>query len=159
MNEVLVDTNVLVYLHDAAAPAKQRRAAALLGSLASDGGGRLCAQVLGEYLSVVMRKFRHVIDAASAQHQAEKFSELFAVHHTTAEVVLEAVGGVRHYGFSYYDAQIWAVAKLNGIPLVYSEDFTHGREVEGVRFENPFRDIEEFEVPSPGRSPEGPSSS
>lgn len=146
MNAVLVDTNVLIYLHDAAAPAKQQRAAALLGSLASDGSGRLCAQVLGEYLSVVMRKFRHAVDAPSAQRQATKFSELFTVHHTTVEVVLEAARGVQRHGFSYYDAQIWAVAKLNGIPLVYSEDFIHGREVEGVRFENPFVDLDQSDA-------------
>lgn len=143
MSAVLVDTNVLIYLHDDAAPAKQRRAAELLGALASDGGGRLCAQVLGEYLSVVMRKFRHVLDVPRAQRQAAKFSELFTVHDTTVDVVLEAARGVQGYGFSYYDSQIWAVAKLNGIPLVYSEDFTHGREVEGVRFENPFIGLDE----------------
>ena len=37
-----------------------------------------------------------------------------------------------------YDAQIWAVAKLNQAPVVFSEDFSDGQVIEGVRFVNPF---------------------
>jgi predicted nucleic acid-binding protein len=39
----------------------------------------------------------------------------------------------------FWDAQIWATAKLNQIPQVLSEDFQHGRAVEGVEFVNPFK--------------------
>jgi predicted nucleic acid-binding protein len=39
---------------------------------------------------------------------------------------------------SYYDAQIWASARLNQIPTVFSEDFASGSTVEGVTFINPF---------------------
>ena len=53
-------------------------------------------------------------------------------------VVLEAGRGVRDHHLSYYDAQIWAAARLNQVPLVFSEDFQDGRVLEGVRFVNPF---------------------
>jgi len=49
------------------------------------------------------------------------------------------------HGFSYWDAQIWATARLNQIPIVLSEDFAHGRRIEGVRFLNPF--LPEVELP------------
>jgi predicted nucleic acid-binding protein len=52
-------------------------------------------------------------------------------------IVLEAARGVRDRSLSYYDAQIWATARLNQIPLVFSEDFTDGSVIEGVRFVNP----------------------
>jgi predicted nucleic acid-binding protein len=52
-------------------------------------------------------------------------------------IVLEAARGIRNYQFSYYDAQIWAVAHLNQIPAVFSEDFAPSQ-IEGVRFVNPF---------------------
>jgi predicted nucleic acid-binding protein len=39
---------------------------------------------------------------------------------------------------SFWDALIWAAAKENGIPVVYTEDFQHGRDIEGVRIINPF---------------------
>jgi predicted nucleic acid-binding protein len=38
---------------------------------------------------------------------------------------------------SYYDAQIWATARLNQIPTIFTEDFEHARRVEGVQFLNP----------------------
>lgn len=53
-------------------------------------------------------------------------------------IVHEAVRGVIEHNFSYWDAQIWATARLNQIPIVLSEDFSHRRLVEGVRFINPF---------------------
>ena len=43
----------------------------------------------------------------------------------------------RHH-LSYWDAQIWATAKLNQIPVVFSEDFFDGQTTEGIRFMNPF---------------------
>ena len=51
-------------------------------------------------------------------------------------VVLEALRGVRDYQLSYYDAQIWATARLNRVPVVFSEDFHHGV-LEGVHIVNP----------------------
>ncbi len=61
-----------------------------------------------------------------------------AVPAVTLLVVLDAGRGVRDHRLSYFDAQLWATARLNQIPLVLSEDFTHGRTLEGVRFLNPF---------------------
>jgi len=40
--------------------------------------------------------------------------------------------------FSFWDAQIWATARLNQISVVFSEDFSVGASVEGIRFTNPF---------------------
>lgn len=134
----LLDTNILVYGQDSADAAKHDRAIDLIRSRAASGLGVLSAQVLGEYLSVVSRKFTHTLDLATALRQVSGFSQFFTVYDTTPAVVLEAGRGMDAHGFSYYDAQIWAVAKLNDVPLVYSEDFAHGLEVEGVRFENPF---------------------
>lgn len=52
-------------------------------------------------------------------------------------IVYEAVRGVKEHKFSYWDAQIWASARLNQISLVFSEDFAHGSLIDGVRFINP----------------------
>ena len=53
-------------------------------------------------------------------------------------IILEAARGARQHHFSYWDAQIWATAKLNQIPVVLSEDFSDGQSTEGIRFMNPF---------------------
>ena len=52
--------------------------------------------------------------------------------------MLEAVRGVRTYKMAYVDAQIWALARLHQIPLIFTEDFNVGAVIEGVRFVNPF---------------------
>jgi predicted nucleic acid-binding protein len=66
--------------------------------------------------------------------------------------VLEAVRGVRDHQLAYWDAQIWATARLNQVPLVLSEDFSNGAVIEGVRFVNPFASDFDLDVwlPSQG---------
>lgn len=51
-----------------------------------------------------------------------------------------AIRDVRDYSFSNFDAQIWAPAKLNQIPVVLSTNFPIGATVEGVTFPNPLSD-------------------
>jgi predicted nucleic acid-binding protein len=51
--------------------------------------------------------------------------------------VIEAIRGARRYQFGYFDALIWATAKLNGIPNILSEDGQDGQLTEGVRRLNP----------------------
>ncbi len=140
--ECLLDTNVLVYMHDDDELEKQARAYEVLKRATDAGPARLCAQVLSEYSSVLLRKFPRALAPVALQQQLTELVHHYPIHSTTPAVVLEAARGVETHGFSLYDAQIWAVAKLNNIPLVYSEGFAHGLEVEGVRFENPFRDLD-----------------
>jgi len=47
---------------------------------------------------------------------------------------------VDRWGLHYCDAQIWATAALNRVPIVLSEDFAHGLELGPVRFLDPFRE-------------------
>jgi predicted nucleic acid-binding protein len=42
------------------------------------------------------------------------------------------------YQFSYWDAQIWAAARLNQVPVVLTEDLPGQQYIEGVRYKNPF---------------------
>jgi predicted nucleic acid-binding protein len=55
----------------------------------------------------------------------------------TPAVVLEAVRGVRDHRLSYFDAQVWAAAKLGQVNIILSEDFNTGATLEGVSFVNP----------------------
>ena len=65
------------------------------------------------------------------------YASAWTVYDLTPHVVLEAVRGVRERSLSYWDAQIWAVARMHYIPVVLSEDFQDGFLLEGVRFLNP----------------------
>lgn len=66
------------------------------------------------------------------------FTRLWPIFDLTPMIVMEAGRGVRDHKLSYYDAQVWATARLNQVPIVFSEDFRDGSILEGVHFINPF---------------------
>jgi predicted nucleic acid-binding protein len=138
----LIDTNVLVYGFDGADAAKQARALDVVARLARPNArgapAVLPAQVLAEFARVGMNKLVPALSADEVYGQIELYARVFPVLPLTPGVVLEAVRGVRDHSLAYFDAQIWAVAKLNQVPTVLSEDFTPGATVEGVTFADPF---------------------
>jgi predicted nucleic acid-binding protein len=138
MPPVLVDTNVLVYFYDIQTPDKQARAMEVLNQLAMSGTGRLSVQCLSEFLTVVTRKLDPPFSRSDALSQAEQFTRMMPVFDLTPLIVLDAARGARDHGLPYYDAQIWASARLNQVTVIFSEDFSDGRMLEGVRFVNPF---------------------
>ena len=138
MLPILIDTNVLLYLYDHNQPVKQERARDVLDQLELSNSGRLSVQCLAEFFSVVTRKLSPKLTPAQALQQINLFTRLWPVYDLTSMIVLEAGRGVRDHQFSYYDAQIWATARLNQVPIIFSEDFNTGSSIEGVRFVNPF---------------------
>jgi len=140
MTAILIDTNVLVYAHDRGEFVKQGQAIEILRQLQTTGSGRLSAQCLSEFYSVVVRGSAPKLTVAEASLQVERLARVWPVVAVTAQVVLEAIRGVRDHQLSFWDAQIWAAARLNQIPAVFSEDFSDGSVLEGFRFANPFAD-------------------
>jgi predicted nucleic acid-binding protein len=138
MAAILVDTNVLVYAHDRGEPDKQRQAIQVLDALQATGDGRLTTQVIGEFFRAATKPPAPILTLKQAQQQVNNFIATWPVLETTPMVVQEAVRGVLAHKFSYYNAQVWAAARLNQLAAVLSEDFTDGRTVEGVRFVDPF---------------------
>ena len=138
MSDVLIDTNVVVYAYDVRDRDKQQRALEVLRRLVADGRGRLSAQVLGEFLGVATRKLVPPLTPGEAVEQAGNLAASWPVVPITAFIVLEAGRGVQAHRLSYWDAQLWATARLNQIEIVLTEDFEHGRTLDGVRFLNPF---------------------
>jgi predicted nucleic acid-binding protein len=118
MAAVLVDTNVLVYAHDRGESAKQEQAIRVLDALEVTGNGRLTAQVLGEFFRATTKPPALMLTQEQAQQQIDNFVGSWTILDTTAMVVQEAVRGVRTHHLSYYDAQVWAAARLNQVGVV-----------------------------------------
>ena len=138
MADILIDTNVLVYAHDRGEFVKQQQAIRALEALQLAGTGRLTAQVLAEFFRVVTKSARPLLTIEQARQQLGYIARTWPVLDVTPLVVLEAARGVQDHQLSYYDAQVWATARLNQIPVIFSEDFTSGITLEGVRIINPF---------------------
>lgn len=140
MIDVLIDTNLLVYMYDLDEPEKQRQAVEVVQRVYEAETGALSAQVLSEFYNVATRKLTPPLSATRAETQVHALARIWPVFPITSEVVVEAIRGVRDYQLSFWDAQIWAVARLNRISMVLSEDFNPGAVIEGVQFVDPFAD-------------------
>jgi len=140
MTATLIDTNILVYAHDPVEGEKAARAIEILDQLQGAQEGRLSAQCLAEFFVVVTSGESPLMSLGEAGQQVDLLSQAFHTLDITPMIVMEAARGVQQHQFSYWDAQIWATARLNQIPIILSEDFQPGSSFEGVRFLNPFAD-------------------
>lgn len=138
MTAVLVDSNVLIYAHDLAEYEKQGKAQQVLQHLREHSNGRLSVQCLSEFFNITTRGRTPKLTTSEAASQVENFVHAWTIFDLTPAVVIEAARGVQTHQLAYWDAQIWATARLNQIPVVFSEDFNIGASLEGVRFVNPF---------------------
>ena len=144
MAPILLDTNVLVYSLDQNEPAKQVIAIEVMEALELSGQGMLSVQCLAEFASAATRRLRPPLTREAVLRHLERFAQFYTVFDLTVPIVLEAARGVRDHHLSYYDAQLWATARLNQVPAIFTEDFTSGRTLEYVRYVNPF--AEEFDL-------------
>jgi predicted nucleic acid-binding protein len=100
--------------------------------------GALTPQVLAEFFVNATKKLQPPLTIEEAHGRIHNYLLSWEILDITEAIVLEAVRGVRTYQMTYWDAQIWASARLNQIPVVLTEDFRDGVAIEGVRFVNPF---------------------
>jgi predicted nucleic acid-binding protein len=142
---ILIDTNVLIYLFDQKDQSKHAQSRFVLDRLQDIGAGRLSIQSLSEFASVAPKKLSPVVSPSDVMDIVIKLSTVFPVYYVTPAIVANAARGVRDYRMSSYDAQIWSCALFNQLPLVFSEDFSDGQTIEGVRFVNPFAETFELE--------------
>jgi predicted nucleic acid-binding protein len=137
----LVDTNILVYRCDPRDPAKRAAALTILRAGEISGELRIPHQALVEFVNSVTRsrgREAPIMKLADATRQAELFMEEFPVLYPNEAVFRMALLGKAAYGFSWYDAHLWAYAEHYGLPELLSEDFEHGRKYGTVRVRNPF---------------------
>lgn len=136
--DYLIDTNVLVYALDARDPERRARARDWLEFLARFGTGMLSAQALTELANVALRKLEPAWTPDEVATHLTDLALAFDVLPVTSAVVLEAVRGVRDHRMSFFDAQVWAVAKLHQVPYLLTQDGPTNATLEGVTFVDPF---------------------
>jgi len=138
---VFLDTNVLVYAHDASAPEKRDVARALLLGHLGDGTLRTSTQALSEYFSVVTGKGETPLDPRAAAWLLEQLP--------AEAVVIPGLGAMRAAarrcaggGLSIWDALIVEAARESGAAVLFTEDARLLRavtpEVDGLRAVDPF---------------------
>lgn len=139
-DKILVDTNILLYAYDLGEPEKQSQAVAVLDHLATLRLGVLTPQILAEFFVNATRKLERPLTVEEVYDRIQNYLLSWEILDLSGSIILEAVRGVRTYKMAYWDAQIWASARLHQIPLIFTEDFNVGAVIEGVRFVNPFEE-------------------
>jgi len=132
-----LDTNILLYSisRDPAEAAKRERAIALLDR----DDGALSAQVLQEFYVQATRPTRpdplpHEIAVGLIRTWTR-----FRIQDISPAIVFAALEIRAAHGFSYWDSAVIAAARALGCRELYTEDLTHGQQVNGVMILNPFR--------------------
>ena len=136
--KVFFDTNILVYLFDAGAPAKQRQARSLLDKHTRAGETLLSTQVLQEFYVAVTRKLATVLEPEVAYEAVKELAVMPTVRVDTP-LILSAIQLSRQHQLSFWDALIIRSALEGGASTLYSEDMQHGQTFGALTVENPLR--------------------
>ena len=136
-----VDTNIPVYAVSTMpedAP-KQQAAEELL----SQPDLAFSVQVFGEFYVQATRPSR---PGALLHDEALEVIDLLQQHHVhplTMDTFTTAIRYRKMFDLSYWDCMVLAAAKLSGCEVVYSEDFSHDRDYDGIQVINPFLNLPE----------------
>ena len=135
VERISLDANLLFYAADADAGERHVKAREIVRR-AAGYDCILTLQTLCEFFAAMTRKGK--LTARDAAIRVEDWQTLFPVVAATPASLRLAMRAVEHHRLSFWDALQWAVAKQAGARLLLSEDLQHERELEGVRFRNPF---------------------
>jgi predicted nucleic acid-binding protein len=131
-NNIALDTNVLIYIHDSSSPIKKTIAEDLLAD-----NPFISSQVISEYLNTTRRLLQLSKDELLTQT-----SNLLAgctIIPVLPSTLLYASELVKKYHFQLFDAVIVAAAKESNCAVLYSEDMQHGLVVDkNLTIINPF---------------------
>jgi predicted nucleic acid-binding protein len=132
-----VDTNILIYAHDASSGEKHHRAKALLEELWRDRSGVISTQVLQELAVNLRRKAGRPLDAKATREIISDYLT-WQIVVNGAESILEALDIETKYHVSFWDALVLQAAHAAGADVLYSEDLSHGQLYGTARVVNPF---------------------
>jgi predicted nucleic acid-binding protein len=133
-DRLFVDTNVLVYAFDRDEPAKRKRSLAIL---AGDDDLVLSTQILQEFYVTVTRKLKRSLSEVDAESAVRDLAQLEVITVDTS-IVLQAITTSRAHVLSFWDSLVVCSASASGCVRLLSEDLQHGRDIAGLRIENPY---------------------
>ena len=132
-----LDTNILLYSISVIPSEREKTTIAQDVLQATDLA--LSVQVLQEFYVQATRPTRsHPLSHETAVGLVSAWTR-FNLQEITLSILTGALEIKAAHGFSYWDSAIIAAARALGCRILYSEDMSHGREVEGITIVDPFR--------------------
>jgi len=133
---VFVDSNILIYAHDADAGPKRDRAVERLRQLWESGTGRLSVQVLQEFYVNVTRKLITPVSRSTAREVVSSYAA-WVKEPTTPDTVIRAIDIAEMAQIMFWDALIVASAEEAQATQIYSEDLNAGQTIAGIKIVTP----------------------
>jgi len=136
-NRIFIDTNILVYGHDADAGPKHQIAQSILMELWKQRNGIISMQVLQEFYVTMTRKVWHPLPAKEVRDILRNYF-CWPIEMNDPLSILDASRIEETYKISFWDALIITAASKAGVEKILTEDLQSGQVIEGIRIENPF---------------------
>src|SRR5215472_8203060 len=112
-----VDTNILMYAHDASTGAKHERARALVEELWRDRAGIVSTQVLQELAVNLRRKAGRPLDSQAARDIVADYLT-WQVVVNSGHSILEALDLEARFHISFWDALVIHAAQVSGAEVL-----------------------------------------
>lgn len=134
--QIFVDTNILVYAHDADAKEKHKKAKEKVRSLWSRSIlPSVSIQVLqGFYVNLLKKN----ISLKAARETVADYLEWDVIENSRS-LFLEGIQMKERWDISFWDALILAAAIKAKAVVIWSEDFNEGQDYDGIVVVNPLR--------------------
>ena len=137
---VFIDTNLWVYRLDQREPHKRQYVERWLAKVVAEHEVVISTQVLIELRSVASRKLQPPLGPKQTNDLLEALCG-FEVVSTDGPLVLDADLLASSEQLSWFDALIAEAALRSNCSVIYSEDFGHGRTIQGLKVINPLLEI------------------
>ena len=137
-DKYFVDTNILIYAHDAASGSKRDRARQLIEHLWQSGQGVLSTQVLQELCVNLRRKVARPLPVDEIQQLIHDYLSWEVIVNTPQSTIQALEIELRHK-VSFWDALVINAAETAGAAILYSEDLATGQKYGSVRVMNPLK--------------------
>ena len=132
---VFLDTNIFLYVVSRAEADQSHKQIAQRLIAESDFG--VSVQILQEFMDVTLRKRQLGLSIEEITGMVN-YMTTYAVVETSVALARRAFDMKNRFQIRYWDAAIIAAAQELGCHTLYSEDFNHGQDYDGVRVVNPF---------------------
>jgi len=137
--KTFVDTNILIYAHDADRSAKHRIARDRVDELWEEDSGVVSMQVLQEFYVNATRKMRLPLSKAQARSLVHDYAAWCVA--PSPEDIAAAFRIEDEARIGFWDALILASAAKGNAERLLSEDLNAGQTIAGIRIENPFAQL------------------
>jgi len=137
IDNIFVDTNILVYAHDLDAGDKHEEAQRIVSELWETKNGVLSTQVIQELYVTLTKKVLHPIEKVTARRILQRYFTWQVIINDPA-IIMRASDIEEAYKLSFLDALIVSAAYAKNVTTILTEDLNHGQYIEGILIQNPF---------------------